>query len=667
MRTSRLFRTMAAALLCCCSPAAAFAQSEARPESKTDVILITIDTLRADRLGCYGYQEARTPHIDKLAKEGVRFERAFSPVPLTLPAHTSLLTGTYPPYHGVRDNAGFKVPDGMLTLAEVLSQRGYSTAAVVGSYVLDSKFGLDQGFDHYYDEFDLSQLQRISPGYVQRSADEVVDEALRWLNGQSDDRPVFLWVHLYDPHDPYQPPQPYASNHPGRPYDGEIEFSDAQVGRLLEALRQQNRYQDAVIALAGDHGESLGEHGEGTHGFFIYNSTLQVPLIIRLPQGEQGGRALQEYISLVDVFPTLSQILRLPRGASAQVQGEGRFAAMLGRGRTSTPQPLYAESYYPRYQFGWSQLRALILEDDKYILSPSPELFDLEQDFQESDNLAGREQALANSLSSRLREFTARISRDEASSQAALEIDPETQARLQSLGYAAFSRQVADDDSWRELPAPREKIDLYNRIVGLMELTQAGRHDQAIAGYRQVLEQEPELKLVRYKLGQSYFETQRYEQALEEFKKVVGMEGDNAPANFDLAMTYMQLGRLPEASAGFELVLKQEPEHVRALSNLAVLQRRQGLLTEALEKLEKAHRLAPADVFVMGNLGASYSLANRHQEAIGILEKAVSLEPENALLHANLASAYGRAGNPEKAQEHLQKARTLNPSLFQRP
>ncbi|HSR53561.1 MAG TPA: sulfatase-like hydrolase/transferase [Acidobacteriota bacterium] len=666
MTTARHLRLWTVALLFLAAGISGLSAQEGEDPSHPDVILITIDTLRADRLGCYGYEKARTSHIDRLAAEGVRFERAFSPVPLTLPAHASLMTGTYPPYHGVRDNAGFKVPDEMFTLAEVLKERGYATGAVVGAYVLDSKFGLAQGFDHYYDEFDLSRYQRVSPGYVQRTADQAVDEALRWLSEQAKDTPVFLWVHLYDPHDPYEPPSSFAANHPGRPYDGEIEFSDAQMGRLLESLRQQGRYQDAVIALAGDHGESLGEHGEGTHGFFIYNATLHVPLIVRLPGGEQAGRVVNENVSLVDVFPTLTQVLRLPRSVAAQVQGQGRLAAMLGRQRSSSPTPLYAESYYPRYQFGWSQLRALIGEDDKFILSPAPELFDLSADFQESNNLAGEKKALSNSLSQRLGELAARIGRQDASSQAELEIDPQTQARLQSLGYAAVSRQVADDDSWRELDAPKNKIGLYNRIVSLMQHTQAGRHAQAIPGYQEVLKEDPGLKLVRYKLGQSYFETQQYDKALEQFKKVVGMEGDSALANFDLAMTYMQLGRLQEAAAGFELVLQQDPHHVRALTNLAVLQRKQGLLAEALERLEEAHRLAPSDIFVMGNLGASYSLANRHDEAIEVLEKAVSLEPENALLHANLASAYGRAGNPEKAQEHMAQARRLNPDLFRR-
>ena len=322
---------------------------EAEP---SNCLLITIDTIRADRLGCYGYQKGQTPVIDRLAREGVLFERAFSAVPLTLPAHASILTGTYPFYHGIRDNSGFVLPVRLVTWAEALKPVGYASGAFVGAFVLDSKFGLDQGFDNYFDNFDLSQFENVSPGYIQRTGDEVVKEAIEWLEGRVRKR-FFAWVHLYDPHDPYAPPEPFASRHPGQPYDGEIEFTDSNLGVLFNWMRDHGAYDNTLIILVGDHGESLGEHGEDKHGFFVYNATLHVPLIIRLPQGERGGQQIAENVSIVDLFPTAMQLLKVPRDLVPEVQGTGLASLIFGRVRRSRPD-LYAETFYPYLQFGWS-------------------------------------------------------------------------------------------------------------------------------------------------------------------------------------------------------------------------------------------------------------------------------------------------------------------------
>src|SRR6267154_3307466 len=268
-----------------------------------NVVIITIDTLRADHLGCYGYQQIRTPNIDALASESARFERAYTPVPVTLPAHTVIFTGTYPLLSGMHDFSGNKVNPKQATLASVLKRQGYTTGAVIGSAVLDSRFGLNQGFDFYYDHFDFNRMQESNLEAMERPGNVVTDVALDWL-GKNAESKFFLWVHLYDPHYPYQPPAPYSEQYKDRLYDGEIAFAYAQFGRVIAFLKAKGLYDNTLIVLTGDHGESLGEHGEKTHGFFIYNATLHVPVIIHLP-GNSSGKTVPELMSLADLMPTV--------------------------------------------------------------------------------------------------------------------------------------------------------------------------------------------------------------------------------------------------------------------------------------------------------------------------------------------------------------------------
>lgn len=626
------------------------------------LLLVTIDTMRADRLGCYGYSKASTPVIDALASEGVVFEKAYSSVPLTLPAHASILTGTYPAYHGIRDNSGFTLPDTLITLAEVLKEEGYDTAAFVGAFVLDSKFGLDQGFDYYFDDFDLSEFESVSPGYIQRTGDKVVEEAISWLKAR-EESPFFAWVHLYDPHDPYEPPEPYASRHKGRPYDGEVEFTDSNLGTLFTWLKDRGLYEDTLIALVGDHGESLGEHGEEKHGFFVYDAALHVPLIIRLPEGKRGGQRVTGNTSIVDVLPTLIQLLGLRRERITDVQGRGLASAIYSRSRSGRIE-LYAETFYPHLQFGWSPLRTLISGSYKYIQAPNAELYDLSEDPGERVNLADSEKALANRFRQSLIELEQRLVRTNTAGDSKQELDSATLERLRSLGYVSLSlggRKAADYDL---LEDPKVQIGLYNQITDLFSLSQQGRHAEVISDYKEILNQQPDLKIVRYKLGQAYFQTQRYEQAADEFKKVIEMVGDESLAIFDLAQTYLRLGRDEDARLGFERTLEIDPQHYRARTNLGVIYKNRGQFQKAAEELESALETAPNSVYALSNLGVAYSMLNRHEDAESTLRRALVLLPENAAVCANLSAVYKRMGRDEKAREYLEKARKLNPDLF---
>src|SRR6266446_1035852 len=351
-----------------------------------NVVLITIDTLRADHVGCYGYKQIKTPNIDSVAADGVRFERAFTPVPVTLPSHTAILTGTYPMLSGVHDFSGNKLSPQQVTLATVLKQAGYVTGAVVASAVLDSRFGLNQGFDFYYDHFDFSRLEEANLEEMERPGNVVADQVLEWL-GKNSQKKFFLWMHLYDPHYPYRPPEPYRHEYAAQPYDGEIAFADEQVGRLLRFLKDNGLYQNTVIVLSGDHGESLGEHGEKTHGFFIYNVTMHVPLIIRLPENRlpenAAARAVADPVSLVDLMPTILRTVGLE--IPSQVQGRSLLLQLRDdrtvRDRSdqaARDRVLYGETFMPRIHFNWSELRGT--ENTKYhfIDATRYELYDLE-------------------------------------------------------------------------------------------------------------------------------------------------------------------------------------------------------------------------------------------------------------------------------------------------
>src|SRR5579862_3956589 len=302
----------------------AVAQTPLRPQP--NVVLVTIDTLRADHVGAYGYKQIKTPNIDGLAAEGARFERAFAVVPVTLPSHSSMLTGTYPMLSGMHDFSANKLSPLQPTMASVLKQAGYRTGAVIAAAVLDSRFGLNQGFDFYYDHFDFSRLDEANLDEMERPGNAVADVALDWL-AKNSDKKFFLWMHLYDPHAPYNPPEPYRTEYASRPYDGEIAFADAQVGRLLRYLKEKGLYQNTVIVLTGDHGESLGEHGEKTHGFFVYNATMHVPLIIRVPAIARPG-IVSDPVSLVDLMPTILEALGVE--VPSQVQGRSLISAIRG-------------------------------------------------------------------------------------------------------------------------------------------------------------------------------------------------------------------------------------------------------------------------------------------------------------------------------------------------
>lgn len=421
-------------------------------------VLITVDTLRADRIHCYGFPRIETPTMDLFAANGIKFERCIAQTPLTLPSHTSIMTGTHPTFHGIRDNGGFVVPEELLTLAELFTQNGYRTSAFVAAYVLDSKWGLDQGFDLYFDNFDLSRFQKISLSSVQRPADEVMDEALSWLEENSK-RKFFTWIHLYDPHTPYEPPSPFDERYPNRPYIGEIAFTDSQLARLWAFLEEKDLLKQTFLVFASDHGESLGEHQESTHGFFIYQEAIHVPLIFVTPFEEIQGVVYPGIVSLVDILPTVCEMagLSLP----PQTQGSSLVPLFFGKGKP-TKRFAYSETYYPRFHFGWSELKGVQDERFKLILAPQIELYDLIEDPEETKNLAESHPSETRRLVALAEKFIQESGKN-AMAQSFHQVDEETRQRLAALGYIG---SFIDDRNLegKKLANPREKIHVFNEL-----------------------------------------------------------------------------------------------------------------------------------------------------------------------------------------------------------
>jgi choline-sulfatase len=586
-----------------------------------NVVLITLDTVRADALGCYGRRDVETPVLDGWAARGVRFDRCYAQTPLTLTSHTTLLTGTQPLFHRVRDNGAFLVPPKMVTLAELFRDRGYATGAFIGAYVLDSLWGLGQGFDLYYDHFDLQKYQRISLESVRRPANEVMDAALPWLESRKD-KPFFAWIHLYDPHAPYEPPAPYDSRYADRPYLGEIAFADAQLGRLRQFLETNGLLDKTFVVIAGDHGEMLGEHGETTHGFFLYQAALRVPLIFVTPFPRFQGVVAAEPVGLVDVLPTVCRMSGLP--VPGEVQGRSLVDAFSGRpGRK--PPLVYSETFYPRFHFGWSELESV--QDGRYklILAPEPELYDLASDPREENNLAGREPGVFRDLKARAEAFIGRAGRG-AYEMDASKVDAATRERLAALGYVgSFTDPAKLRD--RTLADPKEKIVVYNRLAEAREMAKDGRAAEAVEIIRGIVAGDPEIP----------------------------------DAYFSLGSLLAGLGRLDEAIAAFEQVLALKPDEGFAALNVAVCYERQGRLDEAerfaLDYLKKG--VEEPQLYIL--LGTMKLGQKNYDEAIPYLERSIELNADSAGASDALATIYLAKGDMARAGEYLRKAAEIEP------
>jgi choline-sulfatase len=635
-----------ASLVAVCALAA---QNVPPPErhNVTPIILISVDTLRADHLSCYGYLGPVTAHIDRIAAGGTIFLQVNSQVPLTLPSHVSLLTSTYPFTNGIEDN-GERLAPNTVTLARVLKSQGYRTAAFVGGFVLDRRFGLDQGFDVYDSPSSPHQQPGKDPGENKRFGEEVTHAATLWLE-QNADYPFFLFIHLYDLHTPYR--LPTAEMGRGFGYDAELGYVDTVLGKFWDVLERRGLLDRALVVFTADHGESLGEHGESTHGYFVYQSTLRVPLIIHWPK-QTASLAAQVAVpvSLMDVAPSL---LRLVGSAvPAQFQGGNLI-------RAHAPEEIYSESLYAQAHFGTGALRTLRIGDYQYVKAPRPELYDVIHDPAEKQNLYESRKSLALSFRDRLEALRARHRSERAASSGAPL--PEAVERLKSLGYIAGGKaRTSSSDSGAD---PKDRITDYEEYGRALTLAFAGHLNASNTALEQLLGKDPSLADVRASLGLNYQKLGRHAEAAENFKTVLKQNPLNVIAHFDLAVSEYSLGRPEDALQELEATLALSPYYVRAEEKLATLYLEKKNYDRARTHLNHVIEIDPGSYSANYNLGALDTLQGNWPEGDRHLRAAIQADPASAEAHNTLGSLYLRHGDLEQARTEFVAAIRLNPQF----
>ncbi len=618
-----------------------------------NVVLITIDTVRADHLGCYGYKLIETPHLDALAAAGVRFANAYTPVPITLPAHSVMLTGTYPMRTGMHDFSGNRLNASQPTLATLLHARGYTTGAVLGSAVLDSRFGLNRGFDFYYDHFDFSRLDEKNIDAMMRPGNEVIDRALGWLEGNRR-KPFLLWVHLYDAHHPYNPPSPYLQKYRTRPYDGGIAFVDAQVGRVSAYLKAKGIFDRTLIVVAGDHGEGLGEHGEKTHGFFIYETTLHVPLIFKLPAGTgQQKSVVEDSANLADLLPTVLEIVGA--GRPKEMQGRSLVPSIAGK-PNGAPAENYAETYLPRIHFNWSELRGVRYRQYHFIDAPRPELYDLSADPHELKNLYSAQRAVANELRKRLGQLITQFT--PASGEKTAEttgLDPALMERLKSLGYVAVAGGGDDVLSDRRLADPKDRVQVYELVSDALADSQRGHYAESIQKLQQAEKSEKDSLPVHYLLALNYYRQNNFSIAIEELRIVLKLSPEYTLANYYLGLSYTQTGEWDQAIASFRRTLELDATNFSAAYNLGAAYLKQGKVEDAEGAFRQSVKINPGYAQAHEALGELLLYKGKLDEAIAALRTALEIAPGYTRAREVLVKALQANGQNREAEEELRK------------
>ncbi len=563
-------------------------------------VLVTIDTLRADRLGCYGRADADTPNLDRLAGEGARFDLAVATAPLTLPSHASILSGRTVPAHGVRNNGTYSLPAAVETIAEVLRAAGWDTGAFVSSQVLARRYGLDQGFAVYDDRVPRPAARAgLVVHYGERPGRVTVDRALAWLATRSG--PAFLWVHLWEPHYPYVPPPPFRDRHPDDPYQGEVATADAAVGRLVDGVRSLRPGTKLLVAVVADHGESLGEHGESTHGIFVYGATTRVPMIVWGPACRVRPAVIGEPASTADLAPTLLELLGMPPLPGA----DGESWASRLRGETGEKPRVAAlvESHEPRLEFGWSGLRAVVFDHWRFIDAPRQELYDLSADPGETRNLARTRPAIVGTARELLADLLRRARASTPASGAEREVSTRDLDELRSLGYAASGRR---DRGGRLVdpsrPDPKDRTDFLARYDEAMALLGRGKVDDAIRLFEELSRRDPRNPSLFLQWGQALILAHRLPAARRVYERLVAIDPAFGLGWYRLGQVRDNLGDLSGAEAAYRRAIEVDPLAVDPRKALASLLADRGRVREAIDLLEKARDLAPDDEAIRRDL-----------------------------------------------------------------
>jgi arylsulfatase A-like enzyme/Flp pilus assembly protein TadD len=622
-----------------------------------NVLLVSADTLRADHVGCYGNHAISTPTIDGLARQGVLFKQAITPAPITLAAHTSMLTGLNPPHHGVRSNGFFRLRAGTHTLASVLKGQGYATGGVVGAFVLDSRFGLNQGFDTYNDDMKGGE-HPTQFGYPERRAEVVSDVAIEWLRQHGRGK-FFLFVHYFDPHFPYTPPAPFSEQYKTNPYDGEIAYVDQQLARLLAVLNELDVRRRTLIIFTADHGESLGEHGEHTHALLIYDATQHVPLIFSAGAPFPQNRIVTHQVGSIDIVPTVLALLGVPPPG-----------ALDGMNLLEAPpaplRPIYIETLYTRLTHNWAPLLGVRRSDFKFIYAPKPEVYDLQTDPRELNNLYTGQRTLAAELYGRLRSFVGADPDTAADVQGNLPMDEETRRKLQALSYVApttTSRPTTTRTA--SLPDPKDMIQASLQLLQAEELASQNRWkeaEQTIRGYLQLSRNDPEGSHIA---GQIYRQLGQYDEALKWFTRAASQGYHQAEAFAGVGSIYVIKKDLAKAEEAYGKALQIDPHNTTALLGMGTVYGEQKREAEAMQFFQDALKFGQGLNAGMAYVGISnlHRKAGRMKEADEAIAKAIAAEPSNPVIAKLAATLSERGGNVNQAIEQLRKAADSRPTV----
>lgn len=690
MNKLKIFSSTAAILFVFCSILLIPLKS-AGEETPPNVLLITLDTLRADRLSCYSPESPPTPHIDSLAEKGVLFMRAFAHNTMTLPSHANILLGTTPLSHRVHTNTTSVVKESSLTLAEFLKISGYQTGAFIGGSTLDSRFGLDQGFDIYDDDFEIRGVIKFHE--ADRPAEIVVGRAIGWL--QKAHSPWFLWVHLFDPHFPYEPPEPYRTEYSNHLYDGEVVYTDSNVGQLLNFLKKTQK-ENPIIILTSDHGESLGDHGEMTHGILAYNPTIWIPLIIYYP-GIKSDKISQP-VAHIDIFPTLCDLLGLEKPSF--LQGLSLLPTL--KAKKLPPRQIYFESLSPYYDMGWAPLSGFIEWPFKFIHSPIPELYDLNRDLEETQNLIqSQDLGLYRKKHSEVRE---RLSSQNGLSERPKH-NPKLMEKLRSLGYVA-SKPAGNNESFSPSLDVKTMLPLYNQVTSIYSQKEKIGIEKSIAELEEIIQSPQRIDQAYIYLSQVYYETGRLNQALDVLKSglkrfpksyeilrlystnlleaeqhttLINLLENHESLNkehdpyvwLQLGIAYLKIKENQKAVAALEKAISIDDEYVDAYQNLGAFHLSRWLTENSTEDYEKAVRLFnriieidPENPGAYTSRGVAYIQWGRIDSAIYSWEKAVQLNPEAGKTYYYLGLAYLSKGDKPQAYLNLAKYKEKYYSLL---
>lgn len=624
---------------------------------RTNLLLVTLDTVRADRLGSYGYAPAATPALDRLAREGVRFADATAQAPLTGPAHVALLTGTYPARYGIRDNGSTPLPAEAITLAQTLQAAGYQTAAFVGSFILDRAYG----FDHGFSEFD-SRFDRFESGdklKAERIAGQVISPALAWLDRLRPNQPFFAWVHLYDAHTPYSAPPPFGARFSQRPYDGEVAYVDSEIAKLLARLETMGALENTLVVAIADHGESLGDHGEEDHGLFLYDSVLRIPWIMRFPGRQRAGTVVTEQVRAVDLMPTVLDALGVP--VPARLDGESVLGVVRGKARTNPPLS-YAETWYPKLHFGWSELRSARVGEWKFVDAPRSELYDLRIDKVERTNVIERQSSVAGRLGADLRQMA--DSFGAAPKPQGAMPDPETMARLRSLGYVGFVAASTAADRGADPKDMAIRLHEYRTLMtGATEDLRNDRNGAAAAKLKRVLAINDRAYDVHLLLGDVLLNQRLYEQAIGEYEAASLLNPSSADPLLAAAGGFMAQGKFDKARATIDRAAALEPRSPDVAMARGRLAEQMGLGAEAMVQFQSAVSGNPSDGRARARLANAAMRQDRLDVAAAQFSALLEMGYQPARSHYGLGRVAESKGDRDGAIKAYRRALQLEPGL----